>query len=114
VMAFSLDLENMRCDIAEFVRAAGAEGAPCWRVFWPQCHTERAFREHHAFGRSGFPFRSKEYAARASVDYSRVEVPNAVWHQSHTFTCFAFPTYEPPHCEQIGEALRKVIRAYAK
>ncbi len=114
VMAFSLDIENMRCDIDEFVKAAGAEGAPCWKVFWPQCHTERAFREGRAFGRSGFPFRSQEYTQPDSADFSKVEVPNAVWHQSHTFTCFAFPTYEPHHCEQIGAALQKVIRAYAK
>ena len=114
VLAFSLDLERMRCDITEFVKAAGAEGAPCWKVFWPQCHTERAFREHHAFGRSGFPFTSKEYATPASVDYSQVQVPNAIWHQDHTFTCFAYPTYEPRHCEQIGEALLKVIKAFAK
>ena len=114
VMAFSLDVENMRCDITEFVKAAAAEGAPCWKVFWPQCHTERAFREQRAFGQSGFPFRSKEYASPASVDYSQVEVPNARWHEQHTFTCFAYPTYEPHHCEQIGAALKKVIRAYAK
>jgi dTDP-4-amino-4,6-dideoxygalactose transaminase len=114
VMAFSLDIENMRCDIQQFVKAAGAEGAPCWKVFWPQCHTERAFREHRAFGRSGFPFASKEYATPSSTDYTKVEVPNAIWHQGHTFTCFAYPTYEPHHCEQIGAAIRKVIRAYAK
>ena len=114
VMAFSLDIENLRCDIHEFVKAAGAEAAPCWKVFWPQCHTERAFREHNAFGRSGFPFRSKEYASAWSTDYAQVDVPNAVWHQSHTFTCFAYPTYEPHHCEQIGAALKKVIRAYAR
>jgi dTDP-4-amino-4,6-dideoxygalactose transaminase len=113
VLAFSLDLEHMRCDIAEFVQAAGAEGAPCWRVFWPQCHTEQAFAQHHAFGRSGFPFTSREYADPASVDYTRVDVPNARWHQTHTFTCFAYPTFEPHHCEQIGVALKKVIRAYA-
>ena len=114
VMAFSLAIEDMTCDIDGFVKAACAEGAPCWRVFWPQCHTERAFREHNSFGRSRFPFRSKEYADPASVDYSRVQVPNAVWHQSHTFTCFAYPTYEPHHCEQIAEALVKVITAYSK
>jgi len=114
VMAFSLDIENMTCDIDRFVKAAGAEGAPCWKVFWPQCHTERAFRDHHAFGRSGFPFKSKEYTHPGSADYSQVNVPNAVWHQSHTFTCFAFPTYEPHHCEQIAAALVKVIKAYAK
>ncbi len=114
VMAFSLDIENMRCDINQFVKALGAEGAPCWKVFWPQCHTERAFRERNAFGRSGFPFQSKEYTTPASVDYSHVEVPHALWHQTHTFTCFAFPTYEPHHCEQIGAAIRKVIRAFAR
>lgn len=113
VMAFSLDIESMKCDIHEFVQAAGAEGAPCWKVFWPQCHTERAFREFNSFGKSGFPFRSKEYTNPDSVDYSKVHVPNAVWHQSHTFTCFAYPVFTPENCEQIGQALAKVIQAYS-
>ncbi len=114
VMAFSLDIENMKCDINQFVKAAGAEGAPCWKVFWPQCHTERAFKEKNGFGRTGFPFSSKEYTNQKVVAYDDVDIPNALWHQTHTFTCFAFPTYEPVHCEQVGAALRKVIQAYAK
>lgn len=114
VMAFSLDVERMNCDIHQFVAAAGAEGAPCWRVFWPQCHTERAYTEHRAFGRSGFPFTSKEYTDPASVNYRKVKVPNAIWHQGHTFTCFAFPTFTEEDCRQIGAALAKVIQAYAK
>ncbi|HPO12740.1 MAG TPA: DegT/DnrJ/EryC1/StrS family aminotransferase [Candidatus Hydrogenedentes bacterium] len=114
VMAFSLDIENMRCDINQFVAAAGAEGAPAWRVFWPQCHTERAFMEQHGFGNSGFPFTSKEYTTPSSVEYTKVEVPNAIWHQSHTFTCFAYPTFTESDAHQIGGALKKVIRAYAK
>jgi len=114
VMAFSLNVEDMACDIDQFVAAIGAEGAPGWRVFWPQCHTERAFKEHNSFGKSGFPFKSKEYTNPESVDYSKVEVPNAVWHQSHTFTCFAFPTYTEEDCRQIGSALVKVIKAYSK
>jgi dTDP-4-amino-4,6-dideoxygalactose transaminase len=114
VCAFSLDLENMRCDIRQFVTAVTAEGAPVWKVFWPQCHTERAFQEQRAFGRSGFPFKSQEYASRSSVDYAQVEVPNALWHEEHTFTCFAFPTYTESDMEQIAEAILKVIRAYAK
>jgi len=113
VMAFSLDIENMGCNIDQFVAAAGAEGAPCWKVFWPQCHTENAYTQHHAFGRSGFPFKSREYTDPQSVDYSKVEVPNAIWHQDHTFTCFAFPTFTEEDCRQIGAALRKVIQAYA-
>ena len=55
-----------------------------------------------------------EYADPASVDYSRIRVPNAVWHWNHTFSCFAYPTYEPHHCEQIAGALVKVIKAYSK
>jgi dTDP-4-amino-4,6-dideoxygalactose transaminase len=111
--AFSLDVENMGCDITRFVQAAGAEGAPCWKVFWPQCHTERAFTERHGFGDSGFPFNSKEYAEPASVDYSQVDVPNARWHEKHTFTCFAYPTFEEQDMVQIGDALVKVIKAFS-
>lgn len=114
VMAFSIDIDNMNCDIKQFVDAAIAEGATVWKVFWPQCHTEQAFQQHRSFGKSGFPFKSKEYTNPASVDYSNINVPNAVWHEKHTFTCFAFPTYTAENCEEIGDALRKVILAYAK
>ena len=114
VLAFSLDIEDMDCTIRQFVDAAVAEGAPCWRVFWPQCHTERAFREFNAFGRSGFPFRSREYANPGSIDYSRVEVPNAYWHETHTFTCFAFPTFSEEDMREIAGALVKVIKAFAR
>lgn len=113
VMAFSLDLENMSCDIKQFVAAAAAEGVPCWKVFWPQCHTEKAFIEKRAFGKSGFPFTSGEYTNPDSVDYSRVDVPNARWHESHTFTCFAFPTCTEEDMNQIAGALEKVIKAYS-
>ena len=40
-----------------------------------------------------------------------MEVPNALWHQTHTFTCFAYPTYEPHHCDQIGAAVKKAFAA---
>ncbi|HOV64910.1 MAG TPA: DegT/DnrJ/EryC1/StrS family aminotransferase, partial [Spirochaetia bacterium] len=89
-------------------RLPGVEGV------WPQCHTEKAFTEKNAFGRSGFPFTSREYTDPASVEYGSVQVPNALWHQSHTFTCFAFPTFTEEDCKQIGRALRKVIRAFSK
>jgi dTDP-4-amino-4,6-dideoxygalactose transaminase len=113
-MAFSLDIENMSCDIVQFVKAAGAEGVPCWKVFWPQCHTEGAFTNRRGFGNSGFPFTSSEYTDAASVDLSKVDVPNARWHEKHTFTCFAFPTYTQEDMKQIGQALTKVIQAYAR
>jgi dTDP-4-amino-4,6-dideoxygalactose transaminase len=113
VCAFSLDIENMKCDIQQFVKAAGAEGCPCWKVFWPQCHVERAFTSHHGFGDSGFPFTSKEYTDPASADYSNVEVPHARWHETHTFTCFAFPTFSEEDMKQIAAGVVKVIKAYS-
>ena len=114
VLAFSLNLEDMDCTIRQFVDTAGAEGAPCWKVFWPQCHTERAFQEYNSFGKSGFPFKSREYTNPDSVAYRKVEVPNALWHESHTFTCFAFPTFDEEDMMQIAGALAKVIKAYAR
>jgi hypothetical protein len=114
VLAFSLAIEEMKCDIKQFVTAVSAEGAPVWKVFWPQCHTERAFQEHNAFGRTGFPFKSREYARPESVNYAGVDVPNARWHEAHTFTCFAYPTYTEEDMEQISGAILKVINAYAK
>ncbi len=113
VCAFSLDIENMNCDIQKFVKAAAAEGCPCWKVFWPQCHTEGAFTGHRGFGDSKFPFESKEYTDTGRVDYNDVEVPNARWHESHTFTCFAFPTYSEEDMRQIAVGLVKVIKAYS-
>jgi dTDP-4-amino-4,6-dideoxygalactose transaminase len=114
VLAFSLNIEEMDCNIRQFVDAAGAEGAPCWKVFWPQCHTERAFREYNSFGRSGFPFKSREYTDKTGIDYSKVEVPNSLWHESHTFTCFAYPTFDEEDMQEIASALTKVIKAYAR
>lgn len=114
VMAFSLDIEDMNCDIRKFVSAVVAEGAPCWKVFWPQCHTENAFMNRQAFGNTGFPFTSKEYTSFGSVDYSKVEVPNARWHEEHTFTCFGFPTSTEEDMNQVADAIVKVIEAYSK
>jgi dTDP-4-amino-4,6-dideoxygalactose transaminase len=114
VLAFSLNIEDMTCDIQQFAKACVAEGAPVWKVFWPQCHVEKAFQEKQAFGRSGFPFTSSEYTHPQSVDYTNVDVPNARWHESHTFTCFAYPSFTVDDMEQIATALEKVIGAYSK
>ena len=105
VFPITLDIDNMSCDMTAFLEALGAEVAPCWNVFWPQCHTEAAFQKHQAFGASGFPFTATEYADKASVDYSRVDVPNAVWHQTRTFITFIFPTYEEAHMRGIAAGI---------
>lgn len=114
VFPITLDIENMQCDMTTFLEALGAEGAPCWKVFWPQCHTEQAFQQHIGFGNSKFPFDSSEYANPDSVDYTQVRVPNAEWHQSRTFITFIFPTYEEEQMQGIANSIMKVVQAYAK
>jgi hypothetical protein len=69
--------------------------------------------EKQAFGDSGFPFVSKEFSSPESIDYSKVDVPNARWHEKHTFTCFGFPTSTEEDMRQIADAIEKVIRAYS-
>ena len=113
VCAFSLDIEKMSCDIQQFVAAAGAEGAPAGRSSGRSATRSGRSPSKHGFGDSGFPFTSKEYADPASVDYSKVEVPNARWHEKHTFTCFAYPTFTEDDMRQIAAALVKVIKAYS-
>ena len=114
VFPITLDIDNMSCDMHTFLAALGAEGAPCWNVFWPQCHTEAAFQKHNAYGNSGFPFNSKEYTSPESVNYANVSVPNAQWHQERTFITFIFPTYDEALMHGIAAAIQKVISAYSK
>jgi dTDP-4-amino-4,6-dideoxygalactose transaminase len=113
VFPITLDTDQMRCDMPTFLAALEAEGVPCWKVFWPQCHCEQAFQEHRAFGDSGFPFKSIEFTDPSAVDYSSVSVPNAEWHQTRTFITFIFPTYEEEHMRAIADGIRKVIMAYS-
>lgn len=113
VFPITLDIDQMKCDIHQFLEALGAEGVPCWKVFWPQCHTEQAFQQHNGFGHSKFPFVSREFTEPDSVDYSNLDVPNAEWHQSRTLITFIFPTYEREHMQQIAAGIKKVVSAYA-
>lgn len=109
ILPFSLDLEAMGCTIEAFMAGARADGLPVRFAFTPDGHRERAYREHRAFGRTGFPFTSP-HTDPDHVRYDTVRVSNADWHKTHTFACFAHPTYEPAHCRQIADALVDRIR----
>ena len=79
VCAFSLDIENMNCDIQKFVAAAGAEGCPCWKVFWPQCHTERAFLGASRLRQLGLPVPSpRNTPIRGASTIARWRCPTPV------------------------------------
>jgi len=108
VLAFSLNIEQLRCDIKQLVTATAAEGIPCWKVFWPQCRTEKAFHESRAFGRSGFPFKSKEYANAKSVDYTnRCRTQYALAGDAHVYLLRVSDSYGVRHgtdCWRVRES----------
>jgi len=113
VFPITLDIDSMRCNKGTLLAALKAEGVPCWKVFWPQCHTEEAFKRHNGFGHSKFPFESKEFTRLESIEYSKVKVPNAAWHEARTFVTFIFPTYGEKLMHQIAAGIKKVIAAYS-
>lgn len=108
-----LDLDRISCTLEEFKRALEAEKAPVWRCFWPQCYKERAYQEHNGFGRVKFPFASKEYTNPDSVKYDEVDCPQAAWLEERTFITLCHPRLEEKHMRLIGQAIKKVARAYA-
>ena len=44
----------------------------------------------------------------------RLRFPTRVWHETHTFTVFPFPTFTEEDMHQIAHALVKVIDAYSR
>lgn len=114
VFPITLRINDLTCTMKDFLAALAAEGVPNHPVFWPQCYNERAFTEHHGFGRDEFPFESKEYTNPKSVEYDKVECPNSAWHQDRTFITLVHPTLEPEHMQLIAQGIKKVLAAYAK
>ncbi len=114
VFPITLNMEEMDCDIKTFLAALTAEGVPNHPVFWPQCYQESVYQEQHGFGKSNFPFKSKEYTDPVSADYTKVKCENAAWHQDRTFITVVHPTLEVSHMNSIAEGIKKVIKIFSK
>ncbi|MBI3945873.1 MAG: DegT/DnrJ/EryC1/StrS family aminotransferase [Armatimonadetes bacterium] len=108
-----LRIEKLSRTVKEFTRALEAEGVPCGPVLWPQCYKEKAYREHHGFGRLNYPFEDPS-ARPAAVQYDQYFCPNAAWLEDRTFFIPVHPVYEEAHMEQMAAGILKVARAYAK
>ena len=108
-----LDIEQLACDIGQFIKALEAEGVPCGNVQWPQGYKEKAFTEHNGFGEKKYPFESPDTRPEA-VDYKNVFCPNAADMEAKCFWVPVHPTYELEHMKLIAAGINKVIAAYAK
>jgi dTDP-4-amino-4,6-dideoxygalactose transaminase len=108
-----VDIDQLTTDIKGLRTAIDAEGVPICGVQWPQSYKEKAYREHRGFGGSKFPFDYPGVRPEA-VDYEKTYCPNAAWVEQRCFFVPVHPTYEPKHIEMLGNAIKKVIAAYAK
>lgn len=114
VFPIVVNLDALTCDKATFLKAVIAEGVYAWKEFWPQSYKEKAFTGHNGFGRSKFPFESKEYTDPNAVAYDKVYCPNCAWLEDRTFVVHIWPTIQEAHIALIVKAIRKVAAAYAK
>ncbi|NMA95658.1 MAG: DegT/DnrJ/EryC1/StrS family aminotransferase [Clostridiales bacterium] len=111
VFPIVLDIDNLNCDIREFIDALDAEGAPAGPVFWPQSYKESAYVNKNGFGKLNYPFGDPN---NTDIDYTKVFCENAAWLEDRTFITNLHPTLEEEHMELIGRAIIKVVEGYRK
>lgn len=107
-----LDIDKLSVDTKQILKAMAAEGVPMYGIQWPESYRERAYMEHRGFGRSNFPFESKEYTDPASTCYDKVVCPNAQWLRDRTVNFFVHPVYSGELMDATLAAFRKVLDAY--
>lgn len=108
-----VDTDALGVSVKQVVEALTAEGIPCGPVLWPQCYHEKAYQEGRGFGRLNYPFGDPN-ARPEAVDYTSACCPNAAWVETRCFFVPVHPTYEERHMDLIGQAIRKVLAAYAE
>jgi len=91
-----LDIGKLSVDAPEFLKILQAKKVPCYGIQWPEAYEEKAYREKKGFGKSDFPFFSKEYT-REGLDYSNDVCPAAKSLRAKTVCLFLHPTWEKEH-----------------
>lgn len=108
---FVLDVDKLKCDIKQFIKAVGAEGVPVYSVLWPEMYKEKAYIERNGFGSLNYPFDDPN--AR-EIDYGKVECRKAKWMTDRTISFFTHPVYNEQHIQACIDAFKKVAAEYMK
>ncbi len=108
---FVLDIDKLKCDIKDFIKAVAAEGVPVYSVLWPEMYREKAYVERNGFGSLNYPFDDPN--AR-KIDYSKVECKKAKWMTDRTISFFTHPVYSEQHIQACIDAFKKVATEYMK
>lgn len=106
-----LDLDQLRCDKATFVRAVEAEGIPCGASYLHTPAVADWCRQKRVFGTSGFPWTNPLY--RGDPD-ARYELPNAVDADATHFHILPHENCGDAEVADTATALAKVERAFRR
>lgn len=101
-------------DASKIIKELMAMKIPCYGIQWPEAYKEKAYRELNGFGEHKFPFKSREYTDKKSVQYTETycEVANSL--RSKTICLFLHPSWEEKHIRRCIDAFIEVIQKHLK
>ena len=105
-----LDLSKLRVGKDEFVRAAAAEGVPCWASYVGNLFIEHEwYRKRRVFEGTDYPWGAPLYKGDPRREYP---VPNIHKTGEYTFPIGFHEKISTSHVRQIVRAFKKVETAY--
>ena len=108
----TLNLDRIKVDRDQFVKAVKAEGVPVGIGTSAENYLEEVFQRQAGYGNTGCPFKCPWY--KGKVDYSKVICPNARKIGKEAFVLQVHPTIELSDIDDVITAIRKVAKAYTK
>jgi len=101
-------------DAPTIIKQLQEMGIPCYGIQWPEAYMEKAYKELNGFGANKFPFKSKEFTDKKSVQYSNVHCDVANSLRDKTINLFLHPSWEEKHINRCIDAFIKVIQEHLK
>ncbi len=99
-------------DATEIIKELQGMGIPCYGIQWPEAYMEKAYKELNGFGQHKFPFKSREYTDKKSVQYDEVHCDVANSLRDRTINLFLHPSWEETHIQRCIDAFIKVIQKH--
>ncbi len=109
-----IDCNVLDCDAPTIVKELMAASIPCYGIQWPEAYEEKAYKEHNGFGKVKFPFESKEFTNKASVQYNNVYCKKAHSLRTETVCLFLHPSWEEEHINICINGFKDIIAKHLK
>jgi len=107
----TLNLDKIKVNRDQFVKAVKAEGVPIDIETSAENYREEVFQSEVGYGTTKCPFRCPWY--RGKVNYSQVTCPNAVEIGREAFVLQVHPTIEKKDLDDLISAIKKVGEIYS-